>query len=87
MSIPVGRELYSVRDELAKDLTGTLRAVARDGYQVVEFYAPYYSWTADYAKTARKLMDSLENRSQLDPQWRVASRVHAAADSVAPRHS
>ncbi len=58
-TVPVGLELYSVREELARDLPGTGRAVARDGYQVVEFYAPYYSWTADQAKQVRKLMDSL----------------------------
>jgi sugar phosphate isomerase/epimerase len=58
-TIPVGLELYSVRGELAKDLMGTVRAVARDGYQVVEFYAPYYSWTTDYARQVRKLMDDL----------------------------
>jgi sugar phosphate isomerase/epimerase len=57
--IPIGLELYSVRDELAKDLTGTVTAVAKMGYEVVEFYAPYYSWTADYAKQVRKLMDDL----------------------------
>ena len=57
--IPVGLELYSVRDELAKDLMGTVRAVAKMGYEVVEFYAPYYSWTVDYAKDVRKLLDDL----------------------------
>lgn len=35
--VPVGLELYSVRDELAKDLFGTVRAVAEMGYQTVEF--------------------------------------------------
>ena len=44
-SVPVGIELYTVRDALAKDLMGTVRAVAKLGYQVVEFYSPYYSWT------------------------------------------
>ena len=29
------------------------------GYQVVEFYAPYYDWTEDYAKQVRKLLDDL----------------------------
>jgi sugar phosphate isomerase/epimerase len=29
------------------------------GYQVVEFYSPYYAWTTDYAKEVRKLMDDL----------------------------
>src|SRR5215469_10520204 len=55
--IPIGLELYSVRDELAKDLLGTVRSVAQIGYQVVEFFAPYFSWTPDYAKEVRKLLD------------------------------
>ena len=37
--IPVGLELYSVRDALKKDPEGTVRAVAQMGYQAVEFYA------------------------------------------------
>lgn len=57
--VPVGLELYSVRDELTKDLMGTVRGVAKMGYQVVEFYSPYYSWTTDQAKEVRKLMDDL----------------------------
>jgi sugar phosphate isomerase/epimerase len=56
---PVGLELYSVRDALMKDLTGTVRAVAKIGYQVVEFYSPYYSWTPQTATEVRKLMDDL----------------------------
>ena len=56
-SVPVGLELYSVRDELMKDPQGTVRKVARMGYQVVEFYAPYFDWTVDQAKDMRKLMD------------------------------
>jgi sugar phosphate isomerase/epimerase len=57
--IPVGLELYSVRDELKKDLMGTVRGVAKMGYECVEFYAPYYDWTLDYAKEVRKLLDEL----------------------------
>src|SRR5690606_33794902 len=58
-AIPVGLELYSVRDELAKDLMGTLRRVAGMGYQVVEFYAPYAEWTTAQAKEVRALLDEL----------------------------
>jgi len=58
-NLPVGLELFSVRDQLAKDLTGTVTAVAKMGYQVVEFYAPYFSWTLDQAKDVRKLLDDL----------------------------
>ncbi|MGQ9635255.1 MAG: sugar phosphate isomerase/epimerase family protein [Bryobacteraceae bacterium] len=56
---PVGLELYSVRGELQKDLKGTVTAVAKMGYPIVEFYSPYYSWTPDYAREVRKLLDDL----------------------------
>ena len=36
----VGLELYSVRDELKQDPAGTVRAVAKIGYQDIEFFAP-----------------------------------------------
>jgi sugar phosphate isomerase/epimerase len=58
-SIPVGLEMYSVRNTMAKDLNGTVRAVASAGYQGLEFYAPYYEWTANQAKEMRKLLDDL----------------------------
>jgi sugar phosphate isomerase/epimerase len=58
-NIPIGLELYSVRNELTKDLDGTVTAVAKMGYQVVEFYSPYFSWTPEQAKNVRKLMDDL----------------------------
>ncbi|HET7220135.1 MAG TPA: sugar phosphate isomerase/epimerase family protein [Vicinamibacterales bacterium] len=57
--VPVGIELYSVRGELMKDLPGTVTAVAKMGYQVVEFYSPYFSWTPEQAKETRKLLDDL----------------------------
>jgi sugar phosphate isomerase/epimerase len=56
---PIGLELYSVRGELARDLPNTLRTVAKMGYEVVEFYAPYYDWKIPYAKDVRSLMDDL----------------------------
>jgi sugar phosphate isomerase/epimerase len=74
-AIPVGLELYSVRDELAKDTMATLRAVAADGYRVVEFYAPYYGWTTDYAKQVRKLMDDLGIR---------CNSTHNGGDALEP---
>ncbi len=58
-SIPIGLELYSVREELKKDPEGTVRAVAHMGYQCVEFYAPYFDWTDAQAKQMRKLLDDL----------------------------
>jgi len=58
-SIPVGLELYSVRDELKNDSQGTVRAVAKMGYQGVEFYAPYFEWTESQTKEMRTLLDDL----------------------------
>ena len=57
--VPVGLELYTVRDALSKDLFGTVRAVAKMGYKVVEFYSPYYQWTPQMASDVRKLLDDL----------------------------
>jgi sugar phosphate isomerase/epimerase len=58
-SIPIGLELYSVREELKKDPEATVRAVAQMGYQCVEFYSPYFDWTEPQAKSMRKLLDDL----------------------------
>jgi sugar phosphate isomerase/epimerase len=62
-TIPVGLEMYSVRDALSKDPMGTVRAVAEMGYQGLEFYAPYFDWSAAQAKDMRKLLDDLGIRS------------------------
>jgi sugar phosphate isomerase/epimerase len=51
--IPLGLQLYSVRTECQKDLPGTIEAVAKIGYQGVEF-AGYYDYSA---KDLRKLLD------------------------------
>ena len=53
--IPFGLQLYSVRNECAKDLPGTLSAVAKMGYKAVEF-AGYHGRDA---KTLRKMLDDL----------------------------
>lgn len=58
-SVPVGLELYSVRDALQKDSEATVREVAKMGYQCVEFYAPYLEWTDAQAKHMRSVLDEL----------------------------
>jgi sugar phosphate isomerase/epimerase len=60
--IPMGIEMYSVRDELKKDPRGTVRAIAAMGYQGLEFYAPYFEWNHAQAKEMKKLLDDLEIR-------------------------
>jgi sugar phosphate isomerase/epimerase len=51
--LPVGVQLYSVRTDCAKDLPGTIAAVAKMGYQGVEF-AGYYDYKA---AELRKMLD------------------------------
>src|SRR5260221_691797 len=55
----IGLELYSVRGELTRDLPNTLKTVAQLGYEVVEFYSPYFKWTPAYTKDVRAQMDDL----------------------------
>lgn len=55
--IPMGLEMYSVRDDLAKDPEGTVRAVAAMGYKGVEFFAPYFEWSDQQTKKMRKVLD------------------------------
>jgi sugar phosphate isomerase/epimerase len=52
-NVPVGVQLYSVRAECQKDFPKTIEAVAKMGYQGVEF-AGYYEYSA---KDMRKLLD------------------------------
>lgn len=51
--------MYSVRQELQKDDVGTVKAVAKMGYEAVEFFSPYGNWTTAKAKDMRKLLDDL----------------------------
>ena len=74
-SVPVGLELYSVRDALQKDPVGTVRAVGKMGYDGVEFFAPYFSWTPAQAQDMRKVLDDLGIR---------CFSTHNGAESFAP---
>jgi len=82
-SVPVGLELYSVRDELKKDPEGTVRAVAQMGYQCVEFYAPYFEWSESQTKQMRKLLDDLGVRcysTHNDEKYFSAENINRARD-------
>jgi sugar phosphate isomerase/epimerase len=82
-TIPVGLELYSVRDSLKQDPDATLRAVAKMGYQAVEFYAPYFEWTETEAKQTRKLLDDLGMRcysTHNDADYFNAKNIDRARD-------
>ena len=82
-SIPIGLELYSVRDALKQNPEGTVRAVAQMGYQCVEFYAPYLEWSDPQAKQMRKVMDDLGVRcysTHNDEGYFGADKISRARD-------
>jgi sugar phosphate isomerase/epimerase len=54
-NLPIAAQLYTVRDLMAKDVIGTLRAVAALGYDGVEFAGLYNTPVADL----RALLDEL----------------------------
>lgn len=67
--IPIGLELYSVYKQMEEDLFGTVRAVARMGYEHVEFIPSHFTWTLDYAKQVRKVMDDAGVRCLSTRNW------------------
>jgi sugar phosphate isomerase/epimerase len=82
-AVPVGLELYSVREELKKDPEATIRAVAKMGYQSVEFYAPYFEWNDGQARQMRKLLDELGIRcysTHNDDKFFSAENINHARD-------
>lgn len=67
--IPIALQLYSIRDNCAEDLPGSLAAVARMGYEGVDF-AGYYGRTAQ------------ELRSMLDDLGLKVAGTHIALDTL-----
>lgn len=58
-SIPLGIQLWTVKDEAAKDLEGTLRAVYAAGFREIEFAGFYGKSAADIGKLMRDIGFSL----------------------------
>lgn len=69
--IPLGLQLYSIREQCKKDLPGTLAAVAKIGYRGVEF-AGYHG------RSAKELKAMLEGNGL------VACGTHTPYESVKP---
>lgn len=75
--IPVGLQLYSVRDVLKKDFEGTLAKVAEMGFEGVEFAGDFGKYGKD-AEGLRKLLDSLKLK---------AAGTHTGAGSLTNKDS
>ncbi len=73
----MGIELYSVRDILKTDPVGTVKAMAKIGYECVEFYSVYFDWSKDQAREMRKLMDDIGLK---------CFSTHSSARSLAPEN-
>jgi sugar phosphate isomerase/epimerase len=71
--IPIALQLYSIRKDLEQDLPGTLEAVAKMGYDGVEF-AGYYGRTAE------------ELRALLDRFGLRCAGTHTRIDTLSPEN-
>lgn len=58
-AVPLGIQLWTVKDEAAKDLEGTLRAVYAAGFREIEFAGFYGKSAADIGKLMRDIGFSL----------------------------
>lgn len=67
--LPVGVQLYSVRQQCEKDLPGTIKEVAKIGYKGVE-------WAGYYKKSAKEL------KQMCDDNGLVTCGTHTPYDSV-----
>lgn len=57
---PVGLQQTAVGRNIQQDLMGTLRAVSKMGYEIIEFSAgTFMKWSPDQAKQVRALLDDL----------------------------
>ncbi|MBL9167753.1 MAG: sugar phosphate isomerase/epimerase [Verrucomicrobiales bacterium] len=57
--IPIGIQMYSVRDDEKRDLISTLGRLREMGYECVEFWAPYLDWTPSRAREIRRRLDDV----------------------------
>lgn len=74
MGVELGLQLYSVRDELAKDFVGTLEKVAEIGYENLELFFHF----EDDIETSIGGLSSTELREELDRLGMKAVSAHIA---------
>ena len=60
--VPIGLELYSVRDQVKQNVNNAVRQVAKMGYEVVEIYSIYLDYSIEQATELRKVMDEVKIR-------------------------
>ncbi len=65
MSIPIGLELYSVRNSMEKDMEKTLYEVKRFGYESVEYAGPLDD------SSCKRLRAALDNEGLKSTSWHI----------------
>lgn len=65
MSIPIGLELYSVRNSMEKDMEKTLYEVKRFGYESVEYAGPLDD------SSCKRLRAALDNEGMKSTSWHI----------------
>lgn len=61
--IPIGLQQTAVGRNIQQDLEGTLRAVAKMGYDIIEFSAnTFMTWTPEKARSVRSVLDDVNLR-------------------------
>ena len=79
---PIGLQIYTVREAVAKDLPGTLRALADIGYREVELAG----MPTGSAKELRKLLsDSAWRRRACTRAWRICRQGCRSASTTRRR--
>ena len=62
-NLPIGVQLFTLRNDLEKDLPAVLKQVGAAGYKYIEFYVPFYfTWTLDQTKEIRMQMEDADLR-------------------------
>jgi sugar phosphate isomerase/epimerase len=62
-NFPIGVQLFTLRNDLEKELPAVLKQVSGAGYKYIEFYVPFYfTWTLDRAQEVRMQMEDADLR-------------------------
>ncbi len=71
LGLPVGLELYTVRNEMGKDFDGTLRQVAAIGYKEVELFSFFNMKASQLRKSLSAAGLTCPSAHYLTPQLRT----------------
>jgi sugar phosphate isomerase/epimerase len=84
---PIGLQQTAVGRNIQQDLTGTLRAITKMGYDLIEFSAgTFMNWTPDQAREVRALLDELNLKCRSTHNEIVSFSGDGLAKSIELNH-